>query len=145
MSPSIRKAWIEIKILGTPRQRRLGRLPYGRRGLKSSREQWNSLTAVSPSIRKAWIEIKGSLTALQFCKSSPSIRKAWIEITTDLQKSTKPTSRLPYGRRGLKSLLSDIISPLPLSPSIRKAWIEIGSIFAIKSAFFVAFHTEGVD
>ena len=57
MSPSIRRAWIEI-----------------------DKSEYKSWTEASPSIRRAWIEILRYKYYAVINYKSPSIRRAWIEI-----------------------------------------------------------------
>ena len=80
MSPSPRRAWIEMRL-------RPGRLnddgcrpPHGGRGLKCDYALTDSTMTASPSPRRAWIEIL-SLTVIQ---------------------KTERRSRPPHGGRGLK-------------------------------------------
>ena len=79
MSPSTRKAWIEIIGESWKRVWKNGRLPHGRCGLKSDFVDVEVINNKSPSIRKVWIEIGN--------------RSDWI---------LPAVRRLPHGRRGLK-------------------------------------------
>ena len=147
MSPSTRRAWIEIRS--------------ARRLCKQNR---------SPSTRRAWIEIQrlsarhgGSLVALHpegvdrnpagrvgnsppevalhpegvdrncYCqlifddaRKSPSTRRAWIEIATRTGIRHPPEGS-PSTRRAWIEILAQRTSEymVPLSPSTRRAWIEM--------------------
>ena len=57
VSPSPRRAWIEIREFELGRARIMGRPPHGGRGLKSKRQDYGHKLRVSPSPRRAWIEI----------------------------------------------------------------------------------------
>ena len=57
MSPSLRRAWIEMRGLGA---------------------EW-FLAGGSPSLRRAWIEIL-LLSNTASAAASPSLRRAWIEM-----------------------------------------------------------------
>ena len=57
MSPSTRKAWIEITLVFGKDAYVTGRLPHGRRGLKFECVNVCIVVLRSPSTRKAWIEI----------------------------------------------------------------------------------------
>ena len=56
VSPSTRRAWIEIRMLSA-----------------------SGVTIGSPSTRRAWIEI-GGRERIAVCARSPSTRRAWIEM-----------------------------------------------------------------
>ena len=123
MSPSSRRAWIEITPEGSgdkPDPRRpprggrglkfqrlavwassLGRPPRGGRGLKSTRSPRRVPLPSSPSSRRAWIEILKRL-AERLDNQSPSSRRAWIEIEKQPGQARNHISRPPRGGRGLK-------------------------------------------
>ena len=102
MSPSSRRAWIEI--------------PTGRHAFYLNR--------TSPSSRRAWIEIE----LAQQCRralESPSSRRAWIEIVrTGRARPAGEVALLAEGVDRNKTLLSSR-SKTGRSPSSRRAWIEI--------------------
>ena len=57
MSPSPRRAWIEISAGATACRRPYGRPPHGGRGLKYKLVDDENGQSLSPSPRRAWIEI----------------------------------------------------------------------------------------
>ena len=68
---------------------RLGRSPYGERGLKLRRRIWQNMQ-----------------------RPSLSLRRAWIEIVMCPRQLTGERGRSPYGERGLKSVtVSSAILP----------------------------------
>ena len=82
MSPSSRRAWIEISA-----RRRSSKLPFV--ALLAEGVDRNALVAsaliaslTSPSSRRAWIEIRLS-TRHRHGHQSPSSRRAWIEISLE--------------------------------------------------------------
>ena len=97
LSPSPRRAWIEICFGISLFRVSLCRPPHGGRGLKSIRE----------------------LVQKDGKTESPSPRRAWIEIPPYLSQLSRPEAgRPPHGGRGLKlnrltSFLTDIIVALP--------------------------------
>ena len=56
-SHPIRDAWIEINHIAETKTNKASRIPYGMRGLKSSRTSPKSTRSSSHPIRDAWIEI----------------------------------------------------------------------------------------
>ena len=122
MSPSSRRAWIEIAAcrLRMPRPH-VALLAEGvdrNHDVKSYYDHriW------SPSSRRAWIEIVPKMGPCPFTRS-PSSRRAWIEI-----RSAPPYQGTPCG-----------------SPSSRRAWIEIIRKSVRRSRRSVALLAEGVD
>ena len=102
MSPSSRRAWIEIWPLPV----RLVCLTVAllAEGVDRNHALCSMVTpwAWSPSSRRAWIEIQKPKRHATNARRSPSSRRAWIEI---------------YGAPRLARGI--------LSPSSRRAWIEI--------------------
>ena len=122
LSPSSRRAWIEIRLAGSPR--RLGESPSSRRAWieierlrrgcplwtvallaegvdRNTGDKTGNLTMHwSPSSRRAWIEIFRLGPALSECRPSPSSRRAWIEISGRCFAKAYSASRPPRGGRG---------------------------------------------
>ena len=145
VSPSSRRAWIEIRNQARP----------------ATRE-------TSPSSRRAWIEIlcgtgedinvavallaegvdRNAMLALMplICARSPSSRRAWIEIHCGCEISTSwdYVALLAEGvDRNIFQI--DRIESAIKSPSSRRAWIEIFSQLSSPSTSSVALLAEGVD
>ena len=145
MSPSSRRAWIEIVLLQRRTQR--WRVALLAEGVDRNFYLLHpaGATALSPSSRRAWIEIhrpqrkprQSTLVALlaegvdrntspghsrHLRKVSPSSRRAWIEIA--------------YATHG---------RALKRSPSSRRAWIEMSGVARPSLPFLVALLAEGVD
>ena len=96
MSPSTRRAWIEI----------------------SSILLRNAASLQSPSTRRAWIEII-ILRLLLYRKRSPSTRRAWIEILIKLsERQAGKVALHPEGvdRNRFKDALQPAIQPVALHP-----------------------------
>ena len=125
MSPSPRRAWIEIFCSRS-------------RGIHFEQ---------SPSPRRAWIEIS-SYTPLRSsvtCRPPHGGRGLKYRLGR-LRSAVRRARRPPHGGRGLKSILRGIVLPCQSSPSPRRAWIEMFVLLStILSAFIVALPTEGVD
>ena len=124
LSPSSRRAWIEISSL----------IPQG-----------SSIFLLSPSSRRAWIEIQLSYPQARKKRLSPSSRRAWIEIivTSTLHSDLKGS---PSSRRAWIEINFGYHDKHPDgSPSSRRAWIEIDLVFAPTAVQRVALLTEGVD
>ena len=122
VSPSTRRAWIEMTFLLTR----------------------NAYSSRSPSTRRAWIEILAYQWGVWCTAWSPSTRRAWIEIVRP--DSPQPLSRSPSTRRAWIEILLLRYSVLAgWSPSTRRAWIEIFFDLAQLIGELVALHTEGVD
>ena len=83
LSPPTREAWIEMRIQACALMDINGRLPPGRRGLKSSGRPAMTLWVRSPPTREAWIEMTAR-TAATWALSSPPTREAWIEMRRTL-------------------------------------------------------------
>ena len=79
------------------------RLPQGRRGLKCYVVVIVCALAGSPPAREAWIEIRRAPSCTAPVRPSPPAREAWIEIMMAKVFIVIMESRLPQGRRGLKS------------------------------------------
>ena len=101
-SLSLRRAWIEIQMIGVGLSLAISRSPYGERGLKSegrgtglvqSRRspygecglKWQHRhrrrsRMVSLSLRRAWIEISWQAVSAARHGKSLSLRRAWIEM-----------------------------------------------------------------
>ena len=122
VSPSSRRAWIEITIreVLTPRLT-VALLAEGvdrNLGGDGRVRQRNR----SPSSRRAWIEIKLKNLHKKMAGVSPSSRRAWIEIRCIFGEDTETAS-----------------------PSSRRAWIEISVSVPVRYSSFVALLAEGVD
>ena len=145
LSPSQRKAWIEVWYAFSTSCKPSRRLPNGRRGLK-----------FGPAI----------MPLMLFLVAFPTEGVDWS--FKQLNHYCSVLGRLPNGRRGLKYGRSDAVYRISVSPSQRKAWIEV-SLFVIAfwshnsrlpngrrglkfhmglmsvNPLSVAFPTEGVD
>ena len=121
MSPSSRRAWIEI---------------HG--------SVLHDHDVPSPSSRRAWIEI--TIPSLQTWENrSPSSRRAWIEI--GLSWLTRLRHQVALLAEGVdrNDPYHCIFLPLRTSPSSRRAWIEIPSTSPPPTGGWVALLAEGVD
>ena len=123
LSPSSRRAWIEIRC--TRRGRRLRRRSPSSRRAWIEIGFWDDLTAWvevallaegvdrncckirdliwgrrSPSSRRAWIEINHHLWGSSVLLQSPSSRRAWIEILCGSGLLPMRSGRPPRGGRG---------------------------------------------
>ena len=148
MSPSSRRAWIEIRCPQTPTSR--PRSPSSRRAwieIQAALEKHlrDQVALLAEGVDRNWIacampepEVLVALLAegvdrnlirlrsASICSASPSSRRAWIEITS---------ARRSWQRWGVALLAEgvdrNIEDPaereeLVSSPSSRRAWIEIG-------------------
>ena len=122
LSPSSRRAWIEINTSTSTKTQKM-----------------------SPSSRRAWIEIDCIDLDAEKARLSPSSRRAWIEIMSIIfLKKPLFVALLAEGvdrnhhYRGLGK------HPLE-SPSSRRAWIEIFLPSGCWPAAGVALLAEGVD
>ena len=145
LSPSTRRAWIEMSGIGgvtmsylvalhpegVDRNQQCLYLPLG----------WDG---ESPSTRRAWIEISPG-RRLAPGDQSPSTRRAWIEIGHGRLKVCGGGS--PSTRRAWIEIASGLLLYLKLlSPSTRRAWIEIATeSSSLMMHAMVALHPEGVD
>ena len=122
MSPSSRRAWIEIKE--SQIMKLLDLVALLAEGVDRNLISMALLGPWprSPSSRRAWIEIPKSACMPLWCLRSPSSRRAWIEI------SPAPSAE-----------------QVGTSPSSRRAWIEISKMLAAMILAFVALLAEGVD
>ena len=146
MSPSSRRAWIEMSWLtcpswtapvallaeGVDRNHAGPPLRWPIRASPSSRRAWIEISSScttssrkrSPSSRRAWIEIRTGLFAAGLL-GSPSSRRAWIEI---LQKGVPDET--PHVALLAEGVDRNSHNSVPMetcgkSPSSRRAWIEI--------------------
>ena len=131
LSPSSRRAWIEIteyKSLTAvhasrpphggrglklptkhPQSAKKSRPPHGGRGLKFLMVMAVLIFSWSPSSRRAWIEI--FFIPRSNCRNkSPSSRRAWIEINQFGIAVNLVERRPPHGGRGLKFLIERLQS-----------------------------------
>ena len=122
LSPSPRRAWIEIRLYCDTSLLQDCRPPHGGRGLK----------------------FVASMRA-EYPYESPSPRRAWIEMADSTHISSPTLRRPPHGGRGLKCHCYGITVLSEMSPSPRRAWIEILKTCAVPTVFIVALPTEGVD
>ena len=144
-SPSVRRAWIEIRPWCTGRL--CPRVALRTEGVdrNSSLVYRSIVPSSSPSVRRAWIEMrrlqsprrrKGVALRTEGVDrnrdstgdglarlTSPSVRRAWIEIRC----------AATTGKNAC------------VSPSVRRAWIEIRKPQIFQILLFVALRTEGVD
>ena len=123
MSPSAKRAWIEMRSSGKCR--------------------WMSW---SPSAKRAWIEIDlrppwgadacvalceegvdrnfNALSGTKYMNQSPSAKRAWIEM--QILQSSRPGQKSPSAKRAWIEITSRPSPPTPArSPSAKRAWIEI--------------------
>ena len=124
LSPSVRRAWIEILLLvsnspknwSSPSVRRAWIEIFIFRNINGSGK--------SPSVRRAWIEIR-SIAPETSRAESPSVRRAWIEITKKENKTIDISVALRT--EGVdRNIIKKHPKRLPRwSPSVRRAWIEI--------------------
>ena len=121
MSPSSRRAWIEIP-----------------QSCNSSRSHW------SPSSRRAWIEIAG-VRHHHRPSRSPSSRRAWIEIRD--RRAPCCRRRVALLAEGVDRNILGVPEGLLVlkSPSSRRVWIEISRCRSVPSTLCVALLAEGVD
>ena len=169
MSPSARRARIEINNLRRLMSEHRGRPPQGGRGLKSAGAVSQVHNLQSPSARRARIEIRYTTARTAPAPASPSARRARIEISRNSSTSNMYTSRPPQGGRGLKSAgrveqlykfrrppqggrglkseRADKIRNGGKSPSARRARIEIFHIIDNNNehSIEVALRKEGAD
>ena len=132
-SPSSRRAWIEI---ATSRKRHpkssVALLAEGvdRNTMRSRRA---NLSTLSPSSRRAWIEIQNRRRC-QVRPRSPSSRRAWIEINSaeKNQKKNKVALLAEGVDRNARATVAS--STGILSPSSRRAWIEISGFGALAAS-----------
>ena len=122
LSPSTRRAWIEIPYSSTESiknafvalhpegvDRNIMQVLYERgylvalhpEGVDRNRfcRPWKHGMGESPSTRRAWIEIINT-NIFTNAKRSPSTRRAWIEIETPWEECDENDSRPPPGGRG---------------------------------------------
>ena len=93
MSPSSRRAWIEIS--------HWRKLPPSRAWIEISYVKMTlRWFAASPSSRRAWIEISLLYSTLLIVSPSPSSRRAWIEIGQSNPKCHRTSCRPPRGGCG---------------------------------------------
>ena len=148
LSPSSRRAWIEIRRC-TAAHRPLPHVALLAEGVDrnfATVAQSPDCTA-SPSSRRAWIEMESNKSVIDesdvallaegvdrnyqyrpdcgHCGRSPSSRRAWIEISWSLPKLKLPHVALLA--EGVDRNTSWRCTPTGLarSPSSRRAWIEI--------------------
>ena len=123
-SPSSRRAWIEIPQ--RPRRQLPSRVALLAEGVDRNRHGGGVLRthAESPSSRRAWIEIFCCCSFSCWTKS-PSSRRAWIEIISiRVSQSCRCVALLAEGV-DRNPLVFDFDGQLVKSPSSRRAWIEI--------------------
>ena len=122
-SPSMRREWIEIFIVGIGNRLSIRLPPCGGSGLK---------------YRKCRI--------YDTADTSPSMRREWIEIAAASQVWNSSRGLPPCGGSGLKYLLRlRHTEPDQWSPSMRREWIEMYRRRCCQSCFCVSLHAEGVD
>ena len=150
LSPSTRKAWIEIDPFCQKVMPLLCRLPHGRRGLKSIKP----LSVVIFGERRLPHGRRGLklcvFKVLLIISLSPSTRKAWIEIYANSYRIIylvvafhtegvdwnkhinfkifvcvgSPSTRKAW----IEIMLVSLRREINVSPSTRKAWIEISAV-----------------
>ena len=144
MSPSSRRAWIEIRPAARSNKRT--NVALLAEGVDRNRvlERVPQHLDASPSSRRAWIEI------MHWCRNSGMPRVALLAEGVD--RNTGCCVRLCLGRRSPSSRRAWIeMAPHPLeslligSPSSRRAWIEISVQRLQHSRRRVALLAEGVD
>ena len=144
LSPSSRRAWIEI-LTKKPKKAFLGsRPPHGGRGLKFLHRRLCKIGAVSPSSRRAWIEITVFVRLNPLAVGRPPHGGRGLKLIL-CRNAQPPVCRPPHGGRGLKFCAPAASGVKLLSPSSRRAWIEIIYFQAAFRALRVALLTEGVD
>ena len=125
MSPSTRRAWIEILMLNA--RARFLTVALHPEGVDRNHDPPPpaSLCSASPSTRRAWIEIFSTF-AVAASAASPSTRRAWIEITECINSCLTVLVALhPEGVDRNSYILDYLLKRDGQSPSTRKAWIEI--------------------
>ena len=80
VSPSSRRAWIEITVYGWVNAADVVALLAEGVDRNWTNARYGTTASPSPSSRRAWIEIRLSTNTVK-TKTSPSSRRAWIEIT----------------------------------------------------------------
>ena len=147
MSPSSRRAWIEIQSNRQGTKKKYVALLAEGVDRNNKPVIITSGYRTSPSSRRAWIEIKMCCKAMLIRRSSPSSRRAWIEIRSGA--GARDTLRVALLAEGVdrNSLLASSFGLMPVallaegvdrntalvvrvtrrmpSPSSRRAWIEI--------------------
>ena len=125
LSPSSRRAWIEITIASCTVDSVSSRPPRGGRGLKSVDGWGEDDSSPSPSSRRAWIEISPGYfyCDIPIGRSPRGGRglKYGIEAIAQATFQRRP----PRGGRGLKYAQKQVQMGVKRSPSSRRAWIEI--------------------
>ena len=124
VSPSVRRAWIEISY--GPGRPGLADVALREEGVdrnyfyKSEKKGG----VASPSVRRAWIEIV-SHNHSSLSSPSPSVRRAWIEIRELVASlGCEDVALREEGVDRNYTLLVRLVSTHK-SPSVRRAWIEI--------------------
>ena len=123
LSPSSRRAWIEIACNGSHQNdANVALLAEGVD--RNIRKEDYGTAPKSPSSRRAWIEMLIEIKFERISSQSPSSRRAWIEIS--VQRLQHSRRRSPSSRRAWIEIvfLPGFIEP-DMSPSSRRAWIEI--------------------
>ena len=124
MSPSSRRAWIEINFAAMLNAAEVvALLAEGvDRNVILQPDKPGDLG--SPSSRRAWIEIRRKKKT-KHVQRSPSSRRAWIEIrlTSDAEASHSVALLAEGVDRNTER--EDKVAARHLSPSSRRAWIEI--------------------
>ena len=148
MSPSTRRAWIEIlnssrvftAIISSPSTRRAWieifylqifiiaqRVALHPEGVDINCMDFTTCSRpdLSPSTRRAWIEIQEANDVTAAGRWSPSTRRAWIEIIILCARQGEGLVALHPEGVDRNIFFAAVMSYSEKSPSTRRAWIEI--------------------
>ena len=145
LSPSPRRAWIEIKKSCAYVFFECCRPPHGGRGLKCKHAGQSPQGLPSPSPRRAWIEIIHLKCIKDMILSRPPHGGRGLKSQSCTPLLLPAQCRPPLGGRGLKYKDLDYFKGRTLSPSPRRAWIEMRDSVIVCKDKRVALPTEGVD
>ena len=146
-SPPAREVWVEILQISFNIGSLACRLPRGRCGLKCTSYAYPPFSKMSPPAREVWVEIVRVVCGDYTVFVSPPAREVWVEIISAPLIIPAGVRRLPRGRCGLKSLMSNPTPVcrrrlprgrcglksrysignllIPSSPPAREVWVEI--------------------
>ena len=145
MSPSSRRAWIEIFLLQAQAPPFLVALLA--EGVDRNRQRYfNSLNAqASPSSRRAWIEIHSP--ARLYSPPSVALLAEGVDRNSMQIRGTSAHQKVALLAEGVdrNNLMQGLMDGLPTSPSSRRAWIEIYPRWLVGRGDRVALLAEGVD
>ena len=146
MSPSTRRAWIEISPGRrlAPGDQKVALHPEG-----VDRNQLLDIklfsVVASPSTRRAWIEIGAPLP--RYLRKPVALHPEGVDRNPRRFRVVGDLFNVALHPEGVDRniALKDLISKLRKSPSTRRAWIEIWNWVKLSETMVVALHPEGVD